>query len=151
MKESDAREQEHQGPSFPCPCCGYLVFDSAPGSYDICPICYWEDDIWQLRFPHEAGGANTVSLVEGQANFVAYGACEDHVREYTRKPRPNEQRDRHWHPVDDARAKVECRGDTQDIQGSYPRDRTLLYYWSPRFWRRDIRTENDPGPESAPN
>lgn len=23
---------------YPCPCCGYLVFEEGPGSYDICPI-----------------------------------------------------------------------------------------------------------------
>ena len=33
----------------PCPCCGYLVFDEEPGSYSICPICYWEDDAVQLQ------------------------------------------------------------------------------------------------------
>jgi hypothetical protein len=24
---------------YPCPCCGYLVLDEEPGSYEICPIC----------------------------------------------------------------------------------------------------------------
>ncbi len=37
--------------NYPCPCCGYLVFTEPPGSYTICPICFWEDDISQLRFP----------------------------------------------------------------------------------------------------
>ncbi|MBO0846033.1 MAG: hypothetical protein J2P22_11530 [Nocardioides sp.] len=35
---------------YPCPCCGYLVFDEEPGSYDICAVCGWEDDLSQLRF-----------------------------------------------------------------------------------------------------
>jgi rubrerythrin len=35
---------------YPCPGCGYLVFDEPPGSYEICPICFWEDDLAQLRF-----------------------------------------------------------------------------------------------------
>ncbi|WP_248129036.1 CPCC family cysteine-rich protein [Pseudomonas sp. W2Aug9] len=26
---------------FTCPCCGYAVFEEHPGSYDICPICFW--------------------------------------------------------------------------------------------------------------
>jgi len=30
--------------TYPCPCCGYLVFTEPPGSYDICSICFWEDD-----------------------------------------------------------------------------------------------------------
>jgi hypothetical protein len=35
---------------YPCPCCGYLMFYEGPGSYDICKICFWEDDLSQLRF-----------------------------------------------------------------------------------------------------
>ena len=35
---------------YPCPGCGYLVFDEPPGSYEICPICFGEDDLAQLRF-----------------------------------------------------------------------------------------------------
>ena len=31
-----------EGPS-PCPCCGYLTLDER-GGYEICPVCYWEDD-----------------------------------------------------------------------------------------------------------
>ena len=27
---------------FRCPCCGYLTLD-APGDYDICQVCFWED------------------------------------------------------------------------------------------------------------
>jgi hypothetical protein len=38
---------------------------STRGSYDICPICGWEDDVSQLRFPR-MHGANKVSLIEGQ-------------------------------------------------------------------------------------
>ncbi len=50
---------------FPCACCGYLVFDEL-GSDDICPICWWQDDHSQLRFPEFGGGPNTPSLVEAQ-------------------------------------------------------------------------------------
>ena len=28
---------------FKCPCCEYLTLDSR-GEYDICPVCFWEDD-----------------------------------------------------------------------------------------------------------
>lgn len=27
----------------PCPCCGYMTLDRR-GAYDICPVCFWEDD-----------------------------------------------------------------------------------------------------------
>ncbi|MBE1878479.1 CPCC family cysteine-rich protein [Myceligenerans pegani] len=36
---------------FPRPCCGHLVFDEPPGSYEICGSCFWEDDAIQLRWP----------------------------------------------------------------------------------------------------
>jgi hypothetical protein len=26
-----------------CPCCGYYTLDGR-GGYDICPVCFWEDD-----------------------------------------------------------------------------------------------------------
>lgn len=49
-----------------CPSCGFLVFDDPPGSYDICPLCGWEDDHVQLRYPVMIGGANGGSLHEYQ-------------------------------------------------------------------------------------
>ena len=54
----------------PCPVCGYLVFDEPPGSYAICPICFWDDDRIQLGYPLMAGGANSVSLYEAQQQFM---------------------------------------------------------------------------------
>ncbi|NIP43329.1 MAG: hypothetical protein GWN61_14025, partial [candidate division Zixibacteria bacterium] len=33
---------------YTCPCCGYRTLDDPPGSYDICGICFWEDDTVQL-------------------------------------------------------------------------------------------------------
>lgn len=51
---------------FPCPACGFLVFDEASGSYDIWPICGWEDDAVQLVHPTYKGGANSDCLYEHQ-------------------------------------------------------------------------------------
>jgi len=56
---------------YPCPACGFEVFDDAPGSYDLCPICNWEDDGVQLRFPGMRGGANGDSLFEHQQKWLA--------------------------------------------------------------------------------
>ena len=34
---------------YACPCCSYYTFEEKPsGTYYICPVCYWEDDIVQL-------------------------------------------------------------------------------------------------------
>ncbi|MCF2538686.1 hypothetical protein K6168_23930 [Streptomyces sp. FB2] len=55
--------------SYPCPCCGHRVLDAMPGSYEICPVCFWEDDGVQSRWPTMAGGANQVSLIDAQRNW----------------------------------------------------------------------------------
>ena len=54
----------------PCPACGFEVFDEPPGSYVICPVCEWEDDHVQLRFPVMPGGANKKSLFEWQQHVL---------------------------------------------------------------------------------
>ncbi len=46
-----------------CPVCGEYVFKNSH-SYDVCPICGWDDDGW-----FEGGGANTMSLEEAIADF----------------------------------------------------------------------------------
>lgn len=56
----------------PCLCCGYCVFlpvDSA--LYAECPVCYWMNDTFK---GHSL--MNGKSLVEGQANFKAYGTSD---------------------------------------------------------------------------
>jgi Cysteine-rich CPCC len=56
-----------------CPCCGYVTLDER-GHYDICDVCWWEDDgqdnddadsVW--------GGPNLDSLTRARANFIIYG------------------------------------------------------------------------------
>ncbi|MFB4422198.1 CPCC family cysteine-rich protein [Streptomyces sp. QL37] len=53
------RERPH-----PCPCCGHRMLDAMPGSYEICPVCCWEDDGVQFRWLTVGGGANKVSLID---------------------------------------------------------------------------------------
>lgn len=39
---------------FQCACCGYYTFEHEPNdSFDICPVCYWEDDIYQVNLASE--------------------------------------------------------------------------------------------------
>ncbi|WP_372448711.1 CPCC family cysteine-rich protein [Streptomyces musisoli] len=42
--------------SYPCPCCGHRVLGRMPGSYEICPVCFWEDDGVQFRSKSPAPG-----------------------------------------------------------------------------------------------
>jgi len=90
---------------FPCPCCGNFVFGAAPGSHEICPVCFWEDDAAQLREPTRRG-ANAVTLAEAQRNFAELGACEARVTSFVRAPAMDEPRDPLWRPIDPARDTV---------------------------------------------
>ncbi|EJL29757.1 hypothetical protein PMI05_01372 [Brevibacillus sp. BC25] len=52
---------------YTCPCCGYKTFDlKPPGTVDICPVCYWQDDLHQYFDPDFEGGANNLSLRQSQ-------------------------------------------------------------------------------------
>src|SRR5256885_15643293 len=89
--------------SYPCPVCGYLVFDEPPGSYAICPICFWEDDHVMLGFPLMAGGGNSVSLYEAQQRFIRDGASEYRFTGHVRRPAESDRRDPQRRPFDPAR------------------------------------------------
>jgi len=79
-----------------CPCCGYKTLND---EYDICPICFWEDDWVQFNDPDCEGGANHVSLRQGQKNFVEFGACEKEMVKHVRKPNTNDIKDETWKPL----------------------------------------------------
>ncbi len=35
---------------YACPCCGYLTLtEKPPGTFAICPVCFWEDDEVQFK------------------------------------------------------------------------------------------------------
>lgn len=76
---------------YPCHCCGYLTMDhGGTCSFDICPICKWEDDNVQLGNPDFTGGANKMSLNQAKANFAKYGAKSFEDVKRARKPLPEE-------------------------------------------------------------
>ena len=54
---------------FKCPVCGQYTFQSGPGSYEICPVCGWEDDKAQYKDPNLKGGANRFSLKEYKEQY----------------------------------------------------------------------------------
>ncbi len=70
-----------------CQCCGCLTIS---GKFDICPVCLWEDDPNQAECPDCSGGANSVSLIEAKKNYKLYGACEERLAKYVRKPEDSE-------------------------------------------------------------
>ena len=86
---------------FACPCCGYKTLDEKPlGTYDICPVCFWEDDPVQFSDPDCPGGANHVSLRQAQRGFLEFGVSELRFKENVRPPQSGEERDPGWRPLD---------------------------------------------------
>ncbi len=76
---------------FPCPCCGFLTLPGEPpGTYEICPVCFWEDDPVQFRDPEFEGGANAVSLEQARRNYARSGASAPEHRRLVRPPRAEE-------------------------------------------------------------
>ena len=84
---------------YKCKCCGYYTLEDEPldpnlhpGTFEICPVCFWEDDAIQYKNPDYAGGANNVSLNEAKKNFKLFGAVEKEMIKYVRKPKADEIR-----------------------------------------------------------
>ncbi|SOD85862.1 CPCC family cysteine-rich protein [Streptomyces sp. Ag109_G2-15] len=80
-----------EGGPYRCPCCGYLTL-AERGLYDICPVCFWEDD---GQDDHDAdrvrGGPNgRLSLAEARRNFHTMGACDERCTQFVREPLPQE-------------------------------------------------------------
>lgn len=76
---------------YKCPCCGYYTLDERPNAtYDICPVCFWEDDPIQLNDPTYWGGANRVCLLEARRNFIEFGACDMEAKPHVRCPEADE-------------------------------------------------------------
>ena len=123
--------------SYPCPCCGYLVYRQQPGNHEVCPICRWEDDLSQLRFVEMVGGVNDVSLVRAQQNYMEFGSCSRKKAAEAQQPLPGKGRDEGWRPVNTALDNPEAPRRGEDYSVSYPfHDTTVLYYWRPTYWRK---------------
>jgi len=74
-----------------CPCCSHRTLaDLCPGSFEVCPVCDWEDDLIQFEDPELCGGANRVSLRQARENYLQFGACERQALSHVRQPLTSE-------------------------------------------------------------
>ncbi|HLJ26475.1 MAG TPA: CPCC family cysteine-rich protein [Candidatus Angelobacter sp.] len=78
--------------SYLCPCCRFKTLHQR-GGYEICQVCFWEDDGQDDHDADEArGGPNDkLSLTEARRNFQQFGACEMRFVNNVRRPLPDEQ------------------------------------------------------------
>ena len=79
-----------------CPCCGY---DTIGDEHNICPICFWQHDIYQAENPEACEGPNRVPLKEALLNFVEFGASSRNYVKYVRKPTKDDKRKPGWKPL----------------------------------------------------
>ena len=93
-----SRDMDNQ--ECPCPSCGFYTTGGVSfGSYNICPLCGWEDDPVQMANPALRGGANGGSLIEYQREALEVYPTEMQVYDsYERDPK--------WWPLNEAEIEL---------------------------------------------
>jgi hypothetical protein len=110
--------------TFPCPACGFLMFSEAPGSYEICDLCGWEDDHVQLAHPG-TGGANAESLIEAQV--IALRKLPLEIRRAS-----DFDRDPLWRPLEEGDLQTEVAAPTTGIEYFHAAAEDAAEYWRVR-------------------
>jgi len=64
--------------------------EEPPGTFEVCPVCYWEDDEVQFKNLDYEGGANTISLRLARENYVRLRACSEEFVDHVRAPTSEE-------------------------------------------------------------
>ena len=74
-----------------CPCCGYRTLDE-PASYDICNVCWWEDDGQDNENADIGmGGPNYgISLTKARYNFISFGIYDPKRKDLMKLRKPKE-------------------------------------------------------------
>jgi hypothetical protein len=87
----DAWKKVDNEKCYPCPCCCFLTRSEPDyGTFEICPVCNWEDDCVQSNDPNFKGGANQESLNEARENYKKFGASAKRYIKEVRAPLPDE-------------------------------------------------------------
>jgi Cysteine-rich CPCC len=76
-----------------CPCCGHLTL-ARRAAFEICAVCYWQDDGQDDADADEVRGGpnNVLSLAAARANYLSCGACEEKMLPNVRAPLESERR-----------------------------------------------------------
>ena len=89
------REKGRNG-SYACPCCGFATLDSVD-EYEICKICFWEDDGQDDPQENESwGGPNKLSLAEARVNFINAGSSDTKDLPHVRAPSSSDENIRNY-------------------------------------------------------
>ena len=68
---------------YPCKCCNHptLPCPSADAVAFICPICFWENDVFIANDQEPSDENRGLTLSEGRQNFRQYGICDPRLKE----------------------------------------------------------------------
>ncbi len=77
--------------TYRCPCCGYKTLHGR-NRFEICEVCYWEDDGQDDDDADVVrGGPNKLlSLSQARNNFKRIGACYEEMLPNVRRPMGDE-------------------------------------------------------------
>ena len=69
---------------YQCPICGNYTLD-VKNEYDICPVCFWEDD-GSEEYPDEDYGVNRISFIDAKKLWNENAYIDKSNKKYIRKP-----------------------------------------------------------------
>ncbi|GAA5214241.1 CPCC family cysteine-rich protein [Corallincola platygyrae] len=82
---------------YQCPCCDHFTLEQR-GRYEICPVCFWEDE--PLLDDDEGSAANHgVSLTDARINFLTLGASYPEMKKHVIPENKRLQYDHKQRPV----------------------------------------------------
>lgn len=95
MERQETQEikiKEIQNMKYECPCCGYFTFPVPQENAIayICPVCFWENDIFTSNDDAPSDENYGMTLNEGRQNFKIFGACSRDMLVRVRKPYKDE-------------------------------------------------------------
>ncbi|MEM9913340.1 MAG: DUF6714 family protein [Planctomycetota bacterium] len=102
----------------PCECCGHRTLDDPPGgTYQICPVCFWEDAPYAEDHSCQQF-SNGPTLRQAQRNYAEYGAATRDFLNAVRPAEPNEKRAPDWRTLDEV-DKARLQKVLDDIEKSF--------------------------------
>ena len=78
---------------YQCLCCGCytLTVPSSEAIAYICPVCFWENDVFIKNDDEPSDENHGLTLRQAQKNYAEYGACCLEMKQHTRPPTEDEK------------------------------------------------------------
>lgn len=75
-----------------CPCCSYytLPVPKEDAIAYICPVCFWENDVFTSCDDEPSDENHGLTLNEGRKNLKKFGACTREMLVHVRQPKADE-------------------------------------------------------------